>query len=179
MAKALNNMTNQDHATKIFSEHGDYIKTIIQFKVSDKTLAEDLFQDFFLKLITHPIPENIKNIRSYLYRSIINDIIDASRRTKRYQLKLKNYTDVIKSNDDRRKTNVTELEREDLEMTFQALTKQLSKSEAQAITLRYMNNYNTQETAEKMGVKSRSISRYVSNGLNKLRKTMAYQGEDE
>ena len=49
---------NVDPAMKIFEEHGNFIHSVIRFNVNNEAEAEDLFQDFFLSLISKPIPDS-------------------------------------------------------------------------------------------------------------------------
>ena len=44
-----------------------------------------------------PIPENIRNIKSYLYRAIAHDVIDSFRRVRRSETLVKNYAENIKT----------------------------------------------------------------------------------
>ena len=83
--------SNVERAAEIFSEYGDFIFAIIRYQVSNNALAYDVFQDFFLSLVSRPIPAGVENIKSYLYRAITNDIIDAARRAERQQIRLHKY----------------------------------------------------------------------------------------
>ena len=78
------NYTEAEHVrfiTRVFEEHGDYIRKVIYFKIKNESLVDDFFQECFLSLIQKPIPcQNIKDIKSYLFKVIHNDIIDAARR---------------------------------------------------------------------------------------------------
>ena len=82
--KNNNGRVNVEKAARIFDEYGEFIFGVILSKVQDKNLAEDLYQDFFLSLVSRPITPDVRNIKSYLYKSLTNDIIDAGRRTERY-----------------------------------------------------------------------------------------------
>lgn len=155
-------------AAKIFAEHSDFIYAILCYKVRDKAQADDLYQDFFLSLVAKPVPAGIKDIRSYLYRAITNDIIDATRRVDRYQARMRKYAEVfnyVTNNNTPEKTLIAE---EDDEI-FKLIGRCLPSSEARAITLRFKNNRDITEVAAKMSVDKRSVSRYISVGLKKIR----------
>jgi RNA polymerase sigma factor (sigma-70 family) len=155
-------------AAKIFAEHSDFIYAIIRHKVRDKVQADDIYQDFFLSLVAKPVPTGIKDIRSYLYRAITNDIIDANRRVERYQARVRKYAEVFNyatNNNTPEKTLITEEEDE----IFKLIGRCLPSSEAQAIKLRFKNNRDITEIATKMSVDKRSVSRYISVGLKKIR----------
>ena len=42
-------------AARIYEEHGDFIYSVIRYQVTDESLVDDLFQDFFLALIANPL----------------------------------------------------------------------------------------------------------------------------
>ena len=164
--------SNVDRAERVFEEYGDFIRSIIRFNVRNEALSEDLFQDLFLFLISRPIPQDVQNVRGFLYRVVSDNIKDAFRRMDRYQARIHRYADrqerVINN---RPEKNLSEIE--ETKRMFELIQKRLPSNEALAVTLRYRNNYDTKEIAEKMGVKPRSVSRYVSIGLKKIRHAFA------
>jgi len=156
-------------AAEIFAEHWDYIRTIIRYKASDKDQVDDLFQDLFLSLVSRPPSSNIKNIKAYLYRAIINDIIDNARRIKRYQNKMCGYAERLKyfKTDDRPEDALVKTE--EMNEMFECIEKRLRHSEARAVTLRYKKNYKIKEVAAAMDVNKIAAWRYVSKGLREIR----------
>ena len=52
---------------------------------------------------------------------------------------------------------------------FKAIERFLSHSESQAVTLRFKKDSSIEEVAKQMAVNKRSVSRYISVGLKKLR----------
>ncbi|MBA7664156.1 hypothetical protein ES703_72211 [subsurface metagenome] len=52
---------------------------------------------------------------------------------------------------------------------FELIERRLPPPQASALTLKYRDSYDTGEIAEKMRVKPRSVSRYASVGLEKIR----------
>lgn len=161
--------SNADLAEKIFKEHGDFIRSIIVFSVKNEAEAEDLFQDFFLSLISKPIPQEVQDIRGFLYRVVSDKIKDAFRRISRYQARIHRYAERQRRLVENRPENAT-IEIEETKKMFELIRTRLPPKEARAVTLRYRNNRDIGEVAEKMEIKRRSVSRYVSAGLKKLRK---------
>jgi len=157
-----------DCAMKVLTEHGDFIRSVIRFHVRNEAEAEDLFQDFFLFLISKPIPQDIRNERAFLYRVISTRVKDAFRKIDRYQRSIRRYAQCHRYTvDDHPESAV--IEADEVEKMFELIHSRLPSREALAITLRYKNNFETSKVAEKMGVKSRSVSRYVSTGLKTIR----------
>ncbi len=170
------NNTCTANVADIFEEHASYIRTVIRFHVKDDNLVDDIFQDFFLSLIAKPVPSGIKNVKGYLYRSITNDIVDTSRRAKRYRARIHRYAKHLELETAKNRPEIHISKTEEIEKIFRTIKRHVSHSEAQAIELRHVNGYNIMETARKMGVKKRSVSRYLSVGLNKVRKVFVTEG---
>ena len=72
-------------AAEIVSEYSDFIYMVIYSQVKNKSRVDDIFQDFFISLVSKPIPHNVKNIKSYLYKAVSNDIVDTQRQMERLQ----------------------------------------------------------------------------------------------
>jgi RNA polymerase sigma factor (sigma-70 family) len=163
---------NVARAAEIFSKYGDFIRTVIYYRVKNDAQANDLFQDFFLSLVSRPLPAGIRNVKSYLYRAITNDIVDAVRRVEKYKTRMDKYAECFNYS-----VNKNGPENALNEM-FRLIEGRLRHSEAQAITLRYRNSYNIKEVAKKMHVNNRTISRYISAGLSKVRQFLTVKRGD-
>ena len=136
-------------AARIFEEHGDYISKVIHFHVKDKSLADDFYQELFLSLVIKPIPKNIKNVKSYLYRLITNRIIDAIRRIKRYQAHIRKLAEYKEYNHHKENPEKVAIDTEETELMFKSLERHLTGREAKAIRMRYLYQYKTKMVATK------------------------------
>lgn len=164
-------------AVAVFEEHGEFIRKVIDFQSSNVAQGEDLFQEFFLSLVAKPIPEHLENTKSYLYRSVVNDVIDAARRVKRHQGRLAEYAEHRSSTSSSPNPPEDPLVRaEEMDKMFNSFERLLPPSESRAIALRYKNNYSTTEVAQTMGVNTKSVSRYISVGIRKLRDAFGVKG---
>jgi RNA polymerase sigma factor (sigma-70 family) len=56
--------------------------------------------------------------------------------------------------------------------TIAYLARNLQEREAQAFVLRYRDNFSIGEIAARMGVNGRTVSRYLSQSLRRLRETL-------
>jgi RNA polymerase sigma factor (sigma-70 family) len=170
--------SNATCAAEIFSEYGDFIRAVICYKVKNEAWADDLFQDFFLSLISKPVPAEVQNIRSYLYRAIINDIVDATRRVENYKTRMNKYAECLNYSINKNTPENAFIEAEETDKMFKLIEGWLRRSEAQAISLRYRNSYNIKEVAKKMHVDNRTVSRYISAGLSKIRQYLTVKQGD-
>jgi RNA polymerase sigma factor (sigma-70 family) len=167
-----NVMNNTARAAEIFSLHGDFIRAVIRYRIGDEALVDDLYQDFFLSLVSRPIPPDVRNVKNYLYRAIINDSFDAVRRVEQYQNRIQRYAKRIENPINKNHPENALIETEETEKMFKAVERFLSSSESQAVTLRLKNDSSIGEVAKQMAVNKRSVSRYISVGLKKLRQVV-------
>jgi RNA polymerase sigma factor (sigma-70 family) len=160
---------NMKTAVEIFEEYGDYIRSLIHYRIKNEPEAEDLFQDLFLSLVAKAIPPSVKNVKAYLCRAIRNHILDAVRRRDRYQSAARMYAERQECMlEDGAETAL--MAADETKNVFRIIRNSLSQREASAVTLRYKDNCDIEEIAKRLKVNSRSVSRYVSIGLGKIRR---------
>ncbi len=159
--------SNVERATGIFDKYGDFIRSVIRYNIRNEPEAEDVFQDLFLSLVAKPIPVEVQNVKGFLYKLLCDTVKDAYRRINRYQSRIHRYAKRnLRVAENRPETELLSVE--ETEKMFDLIERQLPTQEALAVILRYRDDYNTGEVAEMMGVKQKSVSRYVSVGLKKI-----------
>lgn len=163
---------NAATASQIFNDYGDFIKKVICSQIQDEDQAEDLFQNFFLSLVSNPLPGDIQNIEAYLYKAITNDIADATRLTKKYQNCLYEYAECYNHPRSQKTPEKVVLEVEEANRVFEIVEKQLPHTEAQAVRFQYRDGLDAKEMAEKMSVKNKTIRGYVYEGLSRIRRLL-------
>lgn len=164
------NRTNVEHASKIFFEYSDFIHSVIHTKVNNQEMEEDMIQDLFLVLVRKPIPADVKNKRSYLYKTIINDITDFRRRSEVYATYFKNFEKKMDSAINKSTPENAYINEEQIIKMLKLIKEQLPVSCSRAIILHYVENMNIHEVAKEMNVRTASVSRYIHKGLKKLRR---------
>jgi len=166
--KKMGGERNLKKAAELVQKHQYFIRKIFATRVKQKHLQDDLFQELFLVLVAKPIPDNVKNTKGWIYK-IIGDLTkDEFRRTERYQKMLKRYAKLRHTTNVKR-PEIGVIEAEESKKMFDLIQRRLTQHEAIAVRLRYRDNCDTKETAMKMGVQARSVSRYVAVGLKKIR----------
>lgn len=160
---------NVRSAAEIFNEYGPFIRTVINCRVRDGHLRNDIYHDFFLSLIRKPISEEVANLKSYLYRAICNDIYDAKRKLDRYERHLYRHRQLPGRAKSAFAADKGLAEADEACKLFEVIEMQLSSSEAKVLKLRYKNELNNSEIAECLNVGHASVSTYMSTGLKKLR----------
>ena len=135
--------------------------------------------DIFLSLVRKPMPQDLINIKGYLYRRINNNIIDAIRNSERYKTHINNLLEKAPRNNSENNPEKIVMQVDETLYTFESLKKHISNCETQVITLRFRDNLDAREIGQSLGIKSRSASRILSVGLKKLRKALIIQGDDK
>jgi RNA polymerase sigma-70 factor (ECF subfamily) len=161
---------NTQRAAKIFLEYGDFIHSIIHTKINNWEKEEEMLQDFFLSLVHKPIPPDVKNMESYLYRAIINDITDSRRRSERYLKYIKKFEKKINFTINKSTPENAYINEEQISKMLKLIKEQLPVSCSKAVTLYYIENMSIQDIAKEMNVKTASVSRYISSGVKILRR---------
>jgi RNA polymerase sigma factor (sigma-70 family) len=170
-------MNDVARAAEIFSLHGNFIRTVIRFRIGDHDLVDDLYNNFFLSLVSRPIPPDVHNIKSYLHRAIINDCFDTTRRIERYQDKIQRYAKYAENSINIAPPENALIEKEETDKLFKLIEEVLPSSESQAVILKYKDDSSIGEVAKEMAVNKRSISKYISVGLKKVRQFVAEKEE--
>lgn len=157
-------------AREVFAQYGDYIWKVITFLAKNQFRCDDYYQEFYLSLVRRPVPADAANIKSYLYRAIQRDIIDSTRKHAAEKQRVEKYAQEIRiSIHNHTPTNAIVLGDERVS-TFRYLTRHLCHREAQVVTLRFRDNLSIAEIATHLGVNKRSVTRYLTAALRRLRK---------
>jgi RNA polymerase sigma factor (sigma-70 family) len=159
-----------EQAAYILEKYSNEIYGIIFFHIKDSSEADDIFQDLFLSFVRNPIPPDTKNLMAYIYRTITNDIFDLVRKKKHYRQKIAIYAKQRKYAFSSSEPQDYAIKVEEFQKLFSLIEKRLPRRQAQAIQLRYIMNCTNSEAAKKMGVKEKTISRYLWAGLKKTQK---------
>ncbi|MHC4071817.1 MAG: RNA polymerase sigma factor [Planctomycetota bacterium] len=165
-------------AAKVFDRHGDEIRAIIDFNVQDDSSADDIFQDFFVSVVNKPIPPDIEDIRAYLYRAVTNDVVDICRQAKIRRDSIQRYAECRKSRLVQENPQSVAIRAEETERIYQLIESRLAGREAKAVIQRYGRDLSTTDTAEQMCVHKRSVARYLTAAIRKIRSFVSGNEDD-
>jgi len=160
-----------DRVEEIFQEYGGFIRKILQFYCWRGMDADDMFQEFFLRLVRVPIPPCVTNIRAYLYQSIRYFSIELARRRASELRMLHAYRADMETSNARSAKDVGIAG--DIASKIDRGFCGLSRREAEAMILKYRHNCDLDEVAATMGVNRRTVKAYTMIGLRKLRGRLA------
>jgi RNA polymerase sigma factor (sigma-70 family) len=170
MGKMDKQGNNIDSVAKLLAEHGEFIYRVALNKTNDKNAADDLVQNFLLSVISNPIPHYIENVKSYIYKAIVNDNLDSIRKIKGAEAFFKKYcknSNFLIHNDDSQNAYNRE---EWVSKIFAIMSNELTSFELQAIKLKYKDECSIEDIAKKMNIKKASVSKYICVGLKKIKK---------
>ena len=169
METTLQSIKNVKEAAKIFEEYSDVIHSTIYCNVNNKSIIDDIFQDFFLALVHRPIPSGIQNVKSYLRRAVKNDILDEVVKIKNYHARNQRYVKLQMSYVKFHDPENTVIEAETIQQLFEIIEKRLFPHEAEAVTQKFSFDRDYRHAAEIMGINRRSFLHYLCTGLKKVR----------
>lgn len=159
---------NVAHANEVFAEYGNFIRRVVCFCTSSEAEADDLFQDFYLQVASRPIPSDVKNVRGYIYRCIVNRAKDITTKAIRYGQRLQRYSSYVAPCLEATPED-SAIRAEQKELLLNLIKRRLDEREKTAIKLRYFDSKSTKEAAIQMGIKTGSVRRYLTSGLKKIR----------
>jgi RNA polymerase sigma factor (sigma-70 family) len=160
-------VTVANTAADVLAEHADFIRAIIRSRVRDDSAADDVFQDFFLSLISNP-PPPIVNMKSYLYKALMHDIVDAQRREVAYRKHVKRRMKRDWRRTDTETPDNALIEIEEANRILDIIGTIVSRRQAQAVTLRYATGCSIGEIADEMDVDNRTVSRHICLAMRKI-----------
>ncbi|MDI9319336.1 MAG: sigma-70 family RNA polymerase sigma factor [Phycisphaerales bacterium] len=167
---------NEDALQKLILRYKDKIYTSIYMLVKDKYLAEDLFQDAFLKMI-----RNMREGRyidqgkflSWASRIAHNLCMDHFRRThSKISITLASGEDIMELLAGPDYTNVTNFEQRQTEQSIRQLLEQLPEEQREVIVLRIYGDMSFKEIAQISQVSINTALGRMRYGLINLRRMM-------
>ena len=160
------------YAAQIIIEHENFIRWVIKSQNTTNEPVDDLFQDFYIQLIAMPVPHDVRDVKGYLYKAIINHLTNSYRRVRIHKeviRKIREDNNIETSKTDPAKVLLI---RDEINQLFDFIKETSSRQRYMAINLRYREGCSIQEVAERMGIKYSSVRKYISFGLGKVRKCL-------
>lgn len=166
-----NDTSNTRYTKELFRQNHQFIRQAIHSKVKEPEIADEIFQELFVKLSIRKLPERIDNPRSFLYIAIAHLVRDLSEKERKYRQFLDKYRCAM-YNEQTAETGEMLIREEQMRQVFDAIENKLPDRHADALRLRYHNQMDLPQIADSLGIKKRSVSRYLSAALMKLSRIM-------
>lgn len=153
----------------MYEQYDGFIQSVIRFSAKNEADQEDIYQEVYIALYAKTDWEQVKDVKSYLYRLIINKSNEFLRSKITRQLRHKEYLESASDDILQDSEQVQDLLMEQMDDMIELIRSCLSEKESQAVLLRFKDHCSIDEAAEEMNVQRRTLIRYVSVGLRKLR----------
>ena len=118
--------------------------------------------------MTKSIPPNTPNVRSYLYRAAVHDIIDFKRGLKLHKKKIDEYSELSRRTHSGRSPVQRLIGLETVTEAFKQIEKNLPPAVGQAVLHKHRKQLSHREIAEKMNIKKETVDRYLSVGTKMM-----------
>ena len=145
-----------------FLQFQDDIKSYIEKRIGDKSLAEDMTNDIAIKLwdTCEKLPE-VKNIKAWLFRMTNNMIYDHFRAVTRAKKPLE-AGEALQEGDE---TEIDEI----ITNCLISLIPEVSTTYQEALILSDVEGYKQKEIAEKLGISYSTVKMRVQRGRKQLK----------
>lgn len=155
--------------TDILIKYGSQIRAMIRFVGCDPAEQEDAFQELFLSLLISPPPPDVKDMRSYLYKAILNDQINRSSTRLLHRRHLELYAVELKYMLSQGGPTEELEQLEELQKVYRVL-EDLPPGQAKAVSEAFWPSGERRSAHTRMGLKRQSFTKAVWRGLSGLRR---------
>ena len=162
---------DQGAFTQLYESHFDKIYRYLVLRIGDRTEAEDMAQQVFLKALQSISSFKWKGVSfsAWLFRIAHNLAIDFLRRkTKRATVPLDESLAIANSNNPQQLTE----QKSDIEQLISA-TRQLTKAQREVIALRFASELPVAEVAKVMGKSQGAVKALQHSAIVALRRRLA------
>lgn len=162
----------EEEFLRAYDNYASMILRHIYFRVSDKSLAEDLTQETFFKAWRAIISNDYKkksSFKSFLYKIANNLVIDYYRQKSKKYISLEEIEEKSMAYEARQKDEINAAF--DKKMIERYLS-ELDENERQILLYRYVDDLKVKEISEITGKTPNNISVIIHRALKKLREKM-------
>jgi RNA polymerase sigma-70 factor (ECF subfamily) len=166
---------DQKAFTELYEAYFDKIYRYVSVKIGDKTEAEDMTQQVFLKALESISSFKWKGVpfSAWLYRIAHNQVVDYYRKQKKRAITLQDETMVVSD------SNPQQMAERNLDVErVMSATQQLTEAQREVIALRFTGGLSTAEVANIMGKSQGAIKALQHSAIVALRKALLV-GTDE
>jgi RNA polymerase sigma factor (sigma-70 family) len=168
--------TKQTLVGRLFAEHGGALRSFLYRRVRGYADVAELAQEVYIRMLRVPDAEAIRNPEAYLF-TVAGNL--AKEHVQRGQANAK----TIDIDDPLVQEQLAEppsiegqLDRERRIARLREVLKQLSPKCQAAVVLQYWHGLSYEEIAQRLGVSTNMVKKYLSQGLTHCRRRMARLG---
>ncbi|MDR2651346.1 MAG: RNA polymerase sigma factor [Prevotellaceae bacterium] len=170
MFNVIKNRINE--LESIIEEYQDQLFSFAFFRVGSYHVAQDIVQDVFLKFFQNKKTLiSVKNIKTYLLKSIANACIDYKRKYGKIQIEDIEFISSNVADNDEETRCIAEFVR------IEDLLSELPDEQAEVIKLKFVDGLNFVETAQILNISVNTVKSRYRYGIDKLKETNKIKGE--
>jgi len=168
---------DQEAFARLYDEYFDKIYRYVALKIGDKTEAEDMTQQVFLKALQSISSFKWKGVpfSAWLYRIAHNQVVDYLRKKKRRPATLMDES--LVSSDSENNPQLMVERNIDTERLLSA-TQRLTDAQREVISLRFTSELSTAQVAEIMGKSQGAIKALQHSAIVALRKELLVENNE-
>ncbi len=168
---------------RLYQDHSGALRSFLRGRMGSSGDLEDVLQEVFVRLarmedLNDRLPPDRKDCRSFIYTTANHLIVDLERRKAVRQ----SYQESEQGNSANERMDITpEVITDGLQHldVIERAIKSLPPVWRQAFVLSRFRHMNYREIADKMGVSARSVEKYMSHALVKIRTAISRAQGDE
>lgn len=174
-------MSTKENLERIFLQERSALIGLIARKLGDRTLAEDIAQDAFIRFLNSASSEKLRDPKAYLFRIALNLVVDHLRsQTRRRQVEFDDESASASSEIHMRQATEPGADRvleskERMQILTQAIASMPEKPR-HAFTQHRFGGLSYAEIAEEMGVSKSMVEKYIASALAYCRLELTKKG---
>jgi RNA polymerase sigma factor (sigma-70 family) len=158
---------------KLFAEHGRALQAYLYRRLRTKSDAPDLAQEVYMRMLRVGDPQAIRNPQLYLYTVASNLVKEYAAFEKRHSNRLEFDETSVQQWLGELPSLDSELEASEMTTHLNAALGQLPGRWRTALILQYRYGLTYQEIADRLGISSNMVKKYLAQGLGHCRRYMA------
>jgi RNA polymerase sigma-70 factor (ECF subfamily) len=168
---------NKGFVEKLFAEHGRALQGYIYRRIRTKSDAADLAQEVYVRMLRVSDTEAIRNPQHYLYTVASNIVKEHALMDRRAASAI----DIDERSVQQRLGDLSspydELEARQLTEQLRCALEQLPVKWRSAVILQYRYGLTYDQIADRLGVSSNMVKKYLAQALGHCRRNMVRRGE--
>jgi RNA polymerase sigma factor (sigma-70 family) len=164
--------SNRGFVEKLFAEHRRALQAYFYRRIRTKSDAPDLAQEVYVRMLRVSDTEAIRNPQLYLYTVASNLVKEHAVLEQRQANRLEFDEASVQARLGELPWLDTELEAREMTTHLAAALEQVPKRWRTALILQYRYGLTYQEIADRLGVSSNMVKKYLAQGLGRCRRHM-------
>jgi RNA polymerase sigma factor (sigma-70 family) len=161
---------------RLFAEHGGALQAFLYRRVRKRPEAAELAQEVYLRMLRVPDMTTVRNPEAYLYAVATNLANEHARRAPQDSRVLDIDDPLVQGQLAELPTFGAEIDRERRIKMLREVLDQLSPKCRAAVVLQYWHQLSYDEIAQRLGVSTNMVKKYLSQALVHCRRRMARLG---